>query len=268
MEKDSDMILVCRQCGKEFVFTAAEKAYYEDKGYMPPHHCRECRSSRRNQAVLLCSKCGGKLGKDSAVYCTACLSSAKYEVELEARKLRGSLEEANTKVSALESEKAKLADVLKARETAVQSEKAEIVDEANAKLAAAESEKARLIHEAESRLRAVESEKARLSELLQQKEQIVAKLEDQFHSVTVELEKEVRYRVSLDSLEPALKGLKERLEALEYNQTVLNQAVLQTMERIGKPQEKSSLIDVVVRILRPHRKPRAHTITSQAQVKP
>ncbi len=39
-----DETLTCRDCGKEFVFTASEQAFYAEKGFQnKPRRCPECR---------------------------------------------------------------------------------------------------------------------------------------------------------------------------------------------------------------------------------
>lgn len=44
----TDETLVCVECGKEFVFSAGEQAFYKEKGYMnKPKRCRECRNAKR-----------------------------------------------------------------------------------------------------------------------------------------------------------------------------------------------------------------------------
>ena len=43
-----DKTLVCKDCGKEFVFTAGEQEFYAEKGFQnEPVRCKDCRSSRK-----------------------------------------------------------------------------------------------------------------------------------------------------------------------------------------------------------------------------
>ena len=55
MEKEAgkamqDKTLTCRDCGAEFVFTAAEQEFYAEKGFTnEPGRCPACRSARRQQ---------------------------------------------------------------------------------------------------------------------------------------------------------------------------------------------------------------------------
>jgi ssDNA-binding Zn-finger/Zn-ribbon topoisomerase 1 len=44
----TDCILTCRDCGKEFVFTAGEQEFYSQKGFLNnPVRCPECRRARK-----------------------------------------------------------------------------------------------------------------------------------------------------------------------------------------------------------------------------
>lgn len=45
-----DKTLVCKDCGKEFVFTEGEQAFYKEKGFEnEPLRCPECRKARKEQ---------------------------------------------------------------------------------------------------------------------------------------------------------------------------------------------------------------------------
>ena len=42
-----DKTLVCKECGKEFVFTAGEQEFYASKGFVnEPQRCKACRDAR------------------------------------------------------------------------------------------------------------------------------------------------------------------------------------------------------------------------------
>ena len=43
----SDHIIVCRDCGQEFVFTAGEQAFFQERGYSDPQRCPSCRAARK-----------------------------------------------------------------------------------------------------------------------------------------------------------------------------------------------------------------------------
>lgn len=38
-----DKTLICKDCGREFIFTAGEQAFYNDKNFREPKRCPECR---------------------------------------------------------------------------------------------------------------------------------------------------------------------------------------------------------------------------------
>lgn len=46
----TDITLVCKDCGSEFVFTAGEQAFYAEKGFTnQPVRCPSCRKARKQQ---------------------------------------------------------------------------------------------------------------------------------------------------------------------------------------------------------------------------
>ena len=62
-----DKTLVCKDCGKEFVFTAGEQEFYETKGFSEPIRCKECRDARKAAGAqkkprelfdAVCAECG------------------------------------------------------------------------------------------------------------------------------------------------------------------------------------------------------------------
>jgi CxxC-x17-CxxC domain-containing protein len=48
----TDKTLVCRDCGREFMFTAGEQAFYAERGFVPPTRCVTCRATRRAERQL------------------------------------------------------------------------------------------------------------------------------------------------------------------------------------------------------------------------
>ena len=43
-----DKTLVCKDCGKEFIFSAGEQEFYKDRGFEnEPTRCRDCRDKRK-----------------------------------------------------------------------------------------------------------------------------------------------------------------------------------------------------------------------------
>ena len=44
-----DKTLVCKDCGKEFVWTAGEQEFYASRGFEnQPQRCKPCRDARKN----------------------------------------------------------------------------------------------------------------------------------------------------------------------------------------------------------------------------
>lgn len=89
----SDKILSCKECGREFEFTAAEQEFYAQKGFTnEPGRCPECRSARkarnrdgggygrseREMFPAVCASCGKETtvpfqpSGDRPVYCRDC----------------------------------------------------------------------------------------------------------------------------------------------------------------------------------------------------
>ena len=87
----TDKTLVCKECGKEFVFTAGEQEFYAEKGFQnEPQRCRECRNARKNNARperemfdAVCANCGKtckvpfRPREDRPVYCSECFAEMK-----------------------------------------------------------------------------------------------------------------------------------------------------------------------------------------------
>ena len=48
-----DKTLVCKDCGKEFVWTAGEQEFYASRGFEnQPQRCKPCRDARKNGGAL------------------------------------------------------------------------------------------------------------------------------------------------------------------------------------------------------------------------
>ena len=45
-------MIVCKDCGKEFEYTAGEQRFFEEKGFSAPVRCKDCRAVKkaRNEA--------------------------------------------------------------------------------------------------------------------------------------------------------------------------------------------------------------------------
>jgi CxxC-x17-CxxC domain-containing protein len=91
-----DKLLNCRDCGKEFVFTAGEQQFYASKGLQhEPRRCGDCRNNRRDgggtgggrapRAMhdVICNSCG-RLTQvpfvptgSRPVYCLDCFQASR-----------------------------------------------------------------------------------------------------------------------------------------------------------------------------------------------
>ena len=86
-----DKVLVCKDCGAEFTFTAGEQEFYAEKGFQnEPTRCKACRQARKNAArgprvsyEAVCSQCGASFTlpfepkTDKPVYCDSCFRARK-----------------------------------------------------------------------------------------------------------------------------------------------------------------------------------------------
>ncbi|HZS79220.1 MAG TPA: zinc-ribbon domain containing protein [Ktedonobacteraceae bacterium] len=93
-----DKTLKCRECGNDFVFTAGEQEFYQQKGLMnQPGRCPSCRAARRNASGgpsrsergpremhdVICAECGAQTQvpflprNDKPVYCSSCFEKVR-----------------------------------------------------------------------------------------------------------------------------------------------------------------------------------------------
>ncbi len=86
-----DKTLKCKDCGNDFIFSAGEQAFYQEKGFEnEPVRCRDCRDKRRRQRdggaqrelfTVICADCGKETQvpfqpkDDRPVYCRDCFSN-------------------------------------------------------------------------------------------------------------------------------------------------------------------------------------------------
>lgn len=42
-------VLVCQDCGEEFIFTENDQRFYAEKGFKEPKRCKACRPARRDR---------------------------------------------------------------------------------------------------------------------------------------------------------------------------------------------------------------------------
>jgi len=62
----SDKTLVCKECGKEFLFSAGEQQFYAERGFgNEPSRCKDCRTKKkdmirgtREMYDAVCASCG------------------------------------------------------------------------------------------------------------------------------------------------------------------------------------------------------------------
>jgi len=89
-----DKTIKCRDCGADFVWTASEQEFYQQKGFdNPPVRCPSCRAARKQQRFggqqgrkmydVVCAKCGKPTQVpfqpkgDRPVYCSDCFRQMK-----------------------------------------------------------------------------------------------------------------------------------------------------------------------------------------------
>ena len=88
-------LVVCKDCGKEFVWTAGEQEFYASRGFEnQPQRCKACRDARKNGARpastgerkmydAVCASCGKACKvpfqprEDRPVYCSDCFARIK-----------------------------------------------------------------------------------------------------------------------------------------------------------------------------------------------
>lgn len=62
-----DKTLTCRECGKEFTFTAGEQTFFAEKGLTnSPSRCPDCRAARKQQNAGGGSYSGGGYSRERA----------------------------------------------------------------------------------------------------------------------------------------------------------------------------------------------------------
>jgi hypothetical protein len=211
----SDIKLVCRECGKPFLFTEGEQEFYKQKGLNTPSRCPGCRVAKRAQAQsqpgfqanpqphsqpLVCSHCRTELEKDESIFCTACLASTQLESELKVKECQATVEKAQSEVRAVVSEKNEIEDSL-----------------------------------------------LKTSELLQQQEHHVSDLEKQMLMLSQELEQAKQFHTTLEWLKPAMGNIEERLDALEAGQNKINQRMLQIVQKMHEINENTGFWEKIRR---------------------
>ncbi|MBO8128785.1 MAG: zinc-ribbon domain containing protein [Peptococcaceae bacterium] len=90
-----DKTLQCRDCGAEFVFTAGEQEFYQEKGFQnEPARCPACRAAKKAQRrggvprqmyPAVCAACGCETevpfepNGSRPVYCRDCFQSQRQK---------------------------------------------------------------------------------------------------------------------------------------------------------------------------------------------
>ena len=91
MPNFTDQTLKCKDCGADFVWTASEQDFYQQKGFdNPPARCPKCRQAKKQEMSgprqmfkVKCAKCGKDAEVpfepkgDRPVYCSDCFRSMR-----------------------------------------------------------------------------------------------------------------------------------------------------------------------------------------------
>lgn len=92
----TDKILICKDCGQEFLFSAGEQEFYAEKGFQnEPLRCKACRIKRktpksegglpRKMYTAVCADCGRECTVpfeprgNRPVYCSECFGRHRQE---------------------------------------------------------------------------------------------------------------------------------------------------------------------------------------------
>ena len=71
-----DSLLTCSDCGQEFVFTAGEQQFFQERGYSSPRRCKPCRQAKQGAAPSGHHDAGGGYSSGSStgstVVCASC----------------------------------------------------------------------------------------------------------------------------------------------------------------------------------------------------
>ncbi|MBU2536219.1 MAG: zinc-ribbon domain-containing protein [Chloroflexi bacterium] len=103
---------------------------------------------------------------------------------------------------------------------------------------------------ARSKLEASESQKAEFAELLRQKEQEAAGLEEKVISLTEDLDKAQQFYAASGWLQPVLNDIETRLGGLERAQSDITQKVLRTIQVMQERYDNLGVVDVIKRNIR------------------
>jgi len=90
-----DVTLRCRDCSADFVWTAGEQSFFQEKGLLnQPQRCPQCRSAKRLQRQgsrrmydVICAECGTTTQvpfeprESRPVYCNDCFGKVRLQVQ-------------------------------------------------------------------------------------------------------------------------------------------------------------------------------------------
>ncbi|HEV3232707.1 MAG TPA: zinc-ribbon domain containing protein [Candidatus Dormibacteraeota bacterium] len=88
-----DQTLRCRDCSADFVWTAGEQAFFQEKGLLnQPQRCPTCRANKRNSRgasrrmfEVVCAECGTTTQvpfeprESRPVYCSDCFEKVRAQ---------------------------------------------------------------------------------------------------------------------------------------------------------------------------------------------
>ena len=101
-----------------------------------------------------------------------------------------------------------------------------------------------------SKLEASESQKAEFAEMLRQKEQELAEIEQKVVALTEDLDKAQQFYAASGWLQPVLTEIEKRLEELERAQHEITYKVLQTIRVMQERYDSLGVVDVIKRNLK------------------
>lgn len=92
-----DRLLKCIDCGQEFVFSAGEQEFFQEKQFQhDPKRCKRCKSLRtggrmkmQTEASVICAACGTlttvpfRPRQSRPVFCRGCFESQLHALQIE-----------------------------------------------------------------------------------------------------------------------------------------------------------------------------------------
>lgn len=86
---NQDKTLKCRDCGDEFIFTAGEQSFFEQKGFESPSRCTNCRKKKKTRFQEDKNHETSKSGQVYEIVCSSC--AKKTQVNFKPRNSDGIL---------------------------------------------------------------------------------------------------------------------------------------------------------------------------------